>query len=226
MPSVRNDRDAWFSRWLPWIIVGLLLAIIPIGIWLNQRVGEDQQQADQTTVDLTNTADQARSLAEQIRTECDAGRLSGPICQEAVEVSDDPVPGPRGTPGEPGERGLPGAQGARGEAGESIQGPQGPVGPRGEPGAPGPQGEAGPAGPAGSPGAEGPSGRDGVDGQDGQDGAPGADGAPGRDGSPATGFTVNGADGSVMACTRSGGEDTAPVYDCTYTTPPADAGLI
>jgi hypothetical protein len=220
MPSAKpNSDEGRLSRWLPWIIVGLLVLAIPIGIWLNQRVGEDQQQADQTATDLTATADQAKGLADQIRVECDAGRLHGPVCQTASDVQADPVPGPRGVPGETG------ATGPEGRPGESIQGPEGPEG------RPGRDGESitGPPGPAGQPGAEGSPGRDGVDGKPGQDGAPGApgaDGAPGRDGSPATSYTEHGADGSVQECTRSGGSDTTPIYDCVYTTPPPQGGLI
>jgi len=206
-------------RWFPWIIVALLAIALPVAILLNQRVGADRERADQTTVDLNNTAAQAQGLADQIRAECDAGRLAGPICVQAADVQADPVPGPRGVPGEPGVPGRPG------DPGESIQGPAGPRGEPGEAGRPGSPGAPGSPGSPGEPGADGADG-DSIQGPAGPKGDTGDPGQPGADGSPATGFTINGADGSVMQCDRSGGSDTTPIYDCAYTTPPPDNGLI
>lgn len=225
----RNDDDGEgrFTRWFPWIIVALLLLALPVAIMLNQQVGADRDRADETVIDLNNTANQAKGLADQIKAECDVGNLAGPICQTASVVQADPVPGPRGQPGPAGQPGPTGPAGAaivgpvgspgpRGEPGESVTGPPGPPGPAGPTGQDGSEGsdgvgEPGPAGPAGEPGPAGPAGQDGTDGQD---------------GSPATSMTISGADGSVQSCTRSGGTDTSPIYDCTYTTPPPDGGLI
>lgn len=228
IPSVRDDDgEGRFVRWIPWIIVGLLVLAIPVAVMLNQRVGEDSDRveqettrADQNAVDLSNTAGQAKSLADQIRAECDAGRLSGAVCQTAAQVQADPVPGPRGAPG---PAGSPGAQGIPGESIVGPQGPPGPPGRDGEPGGPGPPGEPGRDGSDGAPGSNGSAGEPGPAGPQGE---PGPAGPAGKDGNPATSYTVNGADGSVQQCTRSGGSDATPIYDCTYTTPPPDGGLI
>lgn len=204
-PSTRNeDCESRFWRWLPWIFVVLLLIALPVGIWMTARAGEDRARADQTQVALDSTAAQASSLADQIKAECDAGRLAGPVCQQAAEVQQTPVPVPAPIQGERG------ADGARG-----------PMGPQGRPGQD-PPCLTEPAECRGADGTDGTDGQDGTDGADGKDGQDGTDGAPGRDGSPAQTFVVNGADGSVMNCVRSGGEDTAPIYDCTYTTPPPE----
>lgn len=178
IPSALTDQEpeSRLTRWLPWILLALLVLAVPVAVLLHQRVSSSEQ-------DLSNTAAQAKSLADQIRAECNAGRLTGPVCQTAAEVSADPVPGPRGAPGPAGERG-----------GIGPSGPPGPVGPPGPPG----MGEPGPRGPTGEPG------------------------PAGQDGSPATSFSITGPDGSVQECTRSGGPDTSPTYECSYSMPPSD----
>lgn len=112
----------------------------------------------------------------------------------------------------------------------------------GVPGQPGTNGTNGDDGEPGTDGTNGVDGANGVDGQtppcyftesqcvgpEGQPGAPGAPGAPGDPGAPGRdaelpqSYTEQYADGSSRTCTRSGGEDTSPIWSCS-TAPAPDS---
>lgn len=180
------------------------------------------------------TAAQAVEAANPVLELCDDQSVVGEAlradlrnpCGLAQQVKADPIPGPAGPRGDTGTPGTAGEPGALGP-----MGPQGPAGPQGPQG---PEGPAGPAGPTGSQGPGGVDGTDGTDGVDGSDGAPGqagppgsagSDGADGRDGSPAASYTMTFPDGSTQTCTRDGGPDTAPTYQCTQPSRPTDDEL-
>lgn len=113
----------------------------------------------------------------------------------------------------------------------------------------GPTGSMGPTGASGTPGATGPAGETGTPGPTGETGAPGANGAKGTgisdvhasadrcyvdvlldDGTtrtvgpfcapPLGGLTLNGPQIGKLVCTRDGGADTQPNYDCTQASEP------
>lgn len=121
------------------------------------------------------------------------------------------------------ERGADGRRGAAGVAGPpGIGGVAGTDGRNGIDGANGDDGQNGIDGET----VVGPSGAPGVDGATppcffeaaqcrGADGRNGDPGAPGRDAELPTSYTKNYSDGTSETCTRSGGTDTAPVWDCT-----------
>ncbi|MFC5992962.1 hypothetical protein ACFQE5_01905 [Pseudonocardia hispaniensis] len=149
-------------RWLL-LAVAAVAVLFLVGSLLVARVGrQDAQDAQQVTAQQRDaTAAQAQSLAAQIRAECDAARLTGPVCETAVRVERDPIPGPAGPMGPPGP---PGPRGPRGEPGVSppcLSEPmqcRGEPGPRGQAGADGAAGKDGPPGPAGPQGPPGPAG--------------------------------------------------------------------
>lgn len=118
----------------------------------------------------------------------------------------------------------------------------------GQPGATGPSGPAGSIGATGPTGAPGDTGQPGATGQPGDTGQPGNDGAPGVGitdvttssdrcfvtvslsdsstrtlgpfcGAPAAAITLTLSDGSVQACSRSGGDDANPAYSCAVAPP-------
>lgn len=179
----------------------------------------------------TDEATKKRQLAEQVQQACDAKDFSGPICQRADQVAEEPLPGPTGpagaagTPGSPGatgtagEPGQPGTQGAQGTPGvpgvTGGEGQAGRPGDPGQPGTPGATGATGPSGPAGPEGPTGPAGPQGVAGQNGENGSPGAIGPQGLPGAPPDTQTFNGINGQTYSCSRSGGSDSAPTYTCT-----------
>lgn len=217
-----GEREPGLMSWFPYVVIALGLVAIAVAILLSNQISADRTQSEQTEQALGSTAAQAQSLADQIAAECIAGRLAGPVCQEAADVQAEPIVGPAGTPGEIGPIGPIGARGP--------VGPIGPMGPGGPPGGPGPPGEAlqGPPGESvqGPPGVDGANGADGTNGTDGTNGQDGTNGRDGVDGSPAQSYTQNNADGSVEQCTRRGDSPpTAPVYDCVYTTPPDEGGI-
>lgn len=148
------------------------------------------QQATEQQRD--GAAAQALDLATQIQDACTAKRLTGAICDSAIKVAADPIPGPAGP-----------------------QGDIGPVGPRG------PQGDPGPTGPTGAPGAPGPGGTDGAAGSGGAQGEPGPAGPAGpvgpagTNGAPAAAYVLTFADQSTSTCIRSGGTDLEPTYQCS-----------
>lgn len=189
-----EERESRVSRYQVPVILGLGLAAIVVAILMLRSTNDTTTRAETAEVALTNTAQQATNLADQIGEECAAGRLLGPICQSAAQVAAAPIPGPIGP------RGPIGATGA--------------TGPSGTPGTPGKDST--------TPGPAGPAGVDGKDGKDGMDGRTGDTGPAGPPGSPVTTYTENRADGSVKTCNRTGGEDIAPIYDCVVTTPPMD----
>lgn len=148
------------------LLVGGAVVVVVI-LLLGQRAGTTETQRDDLAATNTNLAQGYTNLADAVRGECAAGRLTGPICPQAAAVVTSPEV----------VAGRQGLQGVRGEAGaQGAQGPQGPMGP---------MGPMGPAGKDGTNGVDGKPGRDGVNGQDGtngQDGANGTDGARGPEG--------------------------------------------
>lgn len=228
MPDEPGDRESFWQAWRPLIILLLGILAVLVGIFLTNTSRQTSNQLADTQVALNDTAQQANDLAEQIRTECTAGRLAGPVCQTADSVIETPVPipGPAGPTGGTGAAGPAGSVGPAGPPGKdsTVPGPAGPEGPQGRPGAdstvPGP---AGPQGPAGAdstvPGPAGPAG------QNGQNGI---------NGGAVTSYTQHNADGSIETCSRDGGSETSPNYSCAITqaapesenAPPPDDGLL
>jgi collagen triple helix repeat protein len=172
----RREDERPASRW--WIVVIVLVGLLLTAgmLWLTSLGGDVEDQRDAAVAKTV-------SLAEQIRGECTAGRLSGPICDDAGEAIAQPIPGPAGPrgpagesivgpKGDPGAAGQPGATGVPGPAGAAgAPGATGPAGADGDPGADGergPMGEQGPKGDKGDPGEPGPAGKDGADGEDGE----------------------------------------------------------
>lgn len=187
--------------------VGLLAAVTLVVLSLIDR--QDAVTADanraQTQTALDETAAQAKSLAEQIRDECAAGRLTGPVCVEAADVAATPVPTPvRPVDGRDGVNGRDGVDGQTPPCLSTAEQCKGP------------------------PGAAGQAGADGQPGQNGADGRPGADGqpgAPGPTGPPPAGFTIVEDTGTTKRCTRDpGSPDAAATYTCTAAGPPPDPG--
>ncbi len=74
-----------------------------------------------------------------------------------------------------------------------------------------------PKGPTGEPGKPGEDGSPGLSGVDGEKGDKGDKGDPGP---TAAGWTTRYPDGSSETCTRAGGTDTDPLYDCVKSPPP------
>lgn len=206
--------------------VRIVLAIVLVGVGVlgasGLRLAEDQAETTAPVV-----AEQCRNgQAAQVEA------IAPGACGTAADVEDQgagsvTVAGPSGTPGAPGTEGVAGQPGPTGTPG--IPGPVGAGGQTGTPGTPGRAGETGAAGPTGAAGQDGisvqgppggqgepgPPGPTGASGDRGPAGAPGDPGAPGRDGSPAEAQTFTTPSGVVYACTRSGGDDTAPTYTCT-----------
>lgn len=127
-------------------VLALLLLVLGVG-WGYSALAQRDSATDKVV-----------SLAEQIETECQLGRLHGVICTDAAQAKAE-------------------AQVVRGPEGdEGPRGPQGPMGPQG------PQGEPGTPGQPGAPGTPGSDGQDGIAGQPGTPGSPGSPGAPGTPG--------------------------------------------
>jgi hypothetical protein len=199
--AVRRTDPGAARRTVLMVVATVVLAVcLAGGYWyFSWRIGSLQDQ-------LAGSGSDVRQLAEQVE------QLGGtPVVQ----------PPPAGEPGEPGATGPPGPSGRPGR-----DGADGENGKDGRPGPPGTDGQSGAtppcaAEPAQCQGSAGRDGQDGAAGADGVPGAPGADGAPGRDGAPPAGWTWTDDVGRAQSCTRTGGPDTAPVYECT-TAPPAD----
>ena len=106
MPDRPEDRESIWARWWPLIILLLGILAVLVGIFLTNSARQSSNQLADTQVALNDTAQQANNLAEQIRTECTAGRLSGPVCDTASSVIETPVPvpGPAGPTGGTGAR--------------------------------------------------------------------------------------------------------------------------
>lgn len=149
------------------VLIGLGVIVVIALLLFGQRAGTTETERDDLAQSTANLAQGYTNLADQIRGECAAGRLAGPICQTAADavVSPEVVAG---------RQGLPGAVGAQGAQG--AVGPAGPIGPAGR------DGERGPEGVPGTPGTPGEPGTPGRDGTDGSDGASGADGGLGPQG--------------------------------------------
>lgn len=204
-----DDAEPRITKWLPTIIIAIGLLAVAASIVFT-RITNDRQYNTETQ--LSNTAQQASNLADQIKAECTAGRLTGPVCDKATQVAAEPVPGEPGLPGVPGTPGQPGRPGAPGTTG--------PSGAPGQPGASPPCLDE-PAQCRGTDGRNGTDGQNGTDGANGQDGKNGSDGRDGRDGTPAIRMTKYYPDGAIETCDRKPeSPDTAPEYDCQVTTPP------
>lgn len=174
------------------IVTGVLLVVLGAVVVLATTRTVTTQQATEHQRD--GAAAQALDLAAQIQDACAAKKLTGAICDSAVRVAADPIPGPAGPAGEPG--------------------PVGPRGPAGEPGAN--STVAGPKGDKGDPGADstapGPAGGTGAQGEP---GPAGPVGPAGTNGSPAAAYVLTFADHSTSTCIRSGGTDLQPEYQCS-----------
>lgn len=177
-----------------------------------------QTQTQVVTDQRDATAAQAQGLAAQIKIACQQGSLPQSLCVAGEKVAADPVPGPAG------------ATGPRGAQGDSVIGPQGLPGAQGPIGPVGPQGEQGPQGVAGAQGDTGTSGTDGqagAQGQQGDSGQQGPIGPAGQNGSPAASYAMTFPDGSTQTCTRDGGTDMDPHYQCAAVVPaPSGGGLL
>lgn len=225
------------SKYLPWVIVGILIGGIILVIASIQRTAVITEGEKE----LNDTAVQAQELADQLKRSgiCNvpnAAPLPTEIqraCATADQVQVEPIPG------SPGERGIPGAEGPQGAPGapgigipgapgvDGTPGAPGSPGQQGTPGAdsnvPGPQGESGPQGPQGIPGETGPEGDPGIQGPEGPQGEPGPEGPegpPGMDGNPAQTQTFTTPSGVVYDCQRGGGTNEAPIYDCIVRSAP------
>lgn len=85
------------------VLIVVIAALVAWQAWSTIRAQWAETDAqDQTMVveqQRDATAAQAASLAEQIKMECGAGDLTGPICQHAEQVAAEPIPGPVGPAG-------------------------------------------------------------------------------------------------------------------------------
>jgi hypothetical protein len=164
-------------------------ALLLLGIFTVSKLYETGRADSATT--------SAVDLGQQVQQACAARTLSGPLCDKANQVVDNPAPaplsvvGPTGGQGEQGPRGFPGPQGEAGPKGDpGPAGKNGLDGIIGAMGIPGADGQPGAAGPKGDPGPVGPGGPAGPDGQPGKDGAKGDPGATGQPGPAPGGMTI------------------------------------
>lgn len=230
MGDHRRLRDVPGSWWL---VAAVLVFVAAVGGFGVLSVNKQQEVKQDVTEQRDSEAQQKRQLAIEVQQACDAGELTGPVCEKADQAATAPLPGPPGSPGQPGvpgtpgnpgtpgspgspgEPGIPGQMGQPGEPGQP--GRPGEPGSSGQPGQPGNPGQPGEPGSPGQPGGQGPQGEPGPKGDPGdrgEQGLPGEPGAPGRDGSPAQSMTLT-LNGTQYSCTRSGGTDTAPDYNCS-----------
>lgn len=170
-------------------------------LWRSAGDVRTERTAEAATQVLTEVADPLQRLCEQdpsvrarVGRACDTAAVAVSAVAESGAAGLPQLTGAPGTPGVPGVPGVPGA-----------------VGPSGAPGASGQAGPSGAPGASGQAGAEGPSGAPGATGAAGPSGAPGA---PGRDAQLPVSYTEVYADGTQKRCTRNGGPDTDPTYDC------------
>src|SRR5690606_12800904 len=91
------------------VLVGVgVMVLFLLGSVLWAQLGQQAAQVEtgQVAQERDAKAAQAQSLAEQIRTACADGSLTGPVCVEAEQVTQEtstpPAPGPEGPRGEPG----------------------------------------------------------------------------------------------------------------------------
>lgn len=164
--AVREARDRP-TRVVLWIAVSVTVVAVVMAFILLWVLLVSSQRSSNEGV----------TLAQQVKTECARGVLTGSICEQADDTEKAAEAAPEGVPGAEGKRGP--------------QGVPGSVGPSGKPG---PQGKVGRPGEAGSPGADstvpGPSGATGAAGADstvpgpkgdtGEKGDTGATGSAGR----------------------------------------------
>ena len=240
----RHRLKGWLSKITLMAIAGVLGVGYLAGSVISSQADKDtaENQAQNAENQRDATASQARQFAGEVQRACDQKDLSGPVCDRAVQVAKQPVPGPAGprgapgepgTPGAPGEPGTPGTPGTPGDPGKPGEnGPAGTPGEPGAPGIPGPTGPIGPAGPQGPPGESitgpagppGPAGANGEPGPPGPAGEQGPPGEPGTPGSPAQSIVFTDVGGVTYDCSRSGGSDTAPTYSCTSRGGPPPSG--
>jgi hypothetical protein len=158
--AMREARDRP-TRVVLWVAVSVTVAAVAIGFVLLWALLVSSQKSSNEGV----------TLAQQVKTECSRGVLTGAICEQAddTEKAADAAP-----------EGIPGAQGKTGPMGP--MGPQGSPGPSGKPGVPGKPGASGRPGVAGAdstvPGPAGVAGSPGADST--VPGPPGETGAKGR----------------------------------------------
>lgn len=77
------------------VVGGAAAALVLAGSGLAVVAGAGKQDAEDQR---DQAAGQVVSLAQQIQAECRAGRLRGPICENAARAKNDPVPGPQDEP--------------------------------------------------------------------------------------------------------------------------------
>ncbi|MCM2580435.1 collagen-like protein [Streptomyces meridianus] len=199
-----NAQRILAHRWRPVLLVCTLIALTGAVLIIWGRLGVYEAEADGFAAEADRRGTAVSTLAGDVR------RLRTQLEEDGkTPVAPDPEKAVRNLPARaevpvP----IPGARGEKGDQGE-----------KGEPGKPAPTITP-------SPGASGQSGRDGVDGQDGaagQDGQDGQDGSDGAPGSPPSGWSWTDRYGDTYRCSRTGGPDSDPQYDCEQTgSGPAD----
>lgn len=97
--------------WLLLIALGAVAVMFLAWSFITAQQGREEAQEQTGVVEQQRdaTAAQARDLAAQIKVACTSGALQGPVCEQAEQVAETPVPTPQpGIPGDPGDPGPPG----------------------------------------------------------------------------------------------------------------------
>lgn len=201
-PEIQGEVAKPKRQIITWL--ALLIGVLAL-LWAGYLTLANHQDAQTAQNQATNSDAQAKSLADQVKAQCEAGTWSGnpAACTQAssIQASPPPAPGPAGLQG---PQGVPGLQGPKGQTGDpGAVGPQGQIGAGGPPGKTGDQGldgHDGAQGPQGDKGAAGDTGPAGPQGPQGDQGAQGPAGPKGDTGSLAP-FTFPRDDGVLITCT-------------------------
>lgn len=198
-PEIQGEVAKPKRQIITWL--ALLIGVLAL-LWAGYLTLANHQDAQTAQNQATNSDAQAKSLADQVKAQCEAGTWSGnpAACTQAssIQASPPPEPGPAGLQG---PQGVPGLQGPKGDPG--AVGPQGQIGAGGPPGKTGDQGldgHDGAQGPQGDKGAAGDTGPAGPQGPQGDQGVQGPAGPKGDTGSLAP-FTFPREDGVLITCT-------------------------
>jgi hypothetical protein len=168
-PEIQGEVAKPKRQIITWL--ALLIGVLAL-LWAGYLTLANHQDAQTAQNQATNSDAQAKSLADQVKAQCEAGTWSGnpAACTQAssIQASPPPEPGPAGLQGPKGQTGDPGAVGPQGQIGaggppgktgdQGLDGHDGAQGPQGDKGAAGDTGPAGPQGPQGDQGAQGPAG--------------------------------------------------------------------